>query len=98
MNMSTTTDMVGESVCVVFSYNTRFSRLCHAAPMPLCANLLSAHAHVVPFARALKEVVPQSDFTWRERELHVCACGILLLEQYLQRDTEITDTTTGLLF
>lgn len=79
-------------VCVVFSYNTRFSRLCHAVPMPLCTNLLSVHAHVVPFARVLKEVVTQSDFTWRECELRVCApVAFCYWNKYLQRDIDITD-------
>lgn len=92
--MSTTTNMVGERVCVVFSYNTRFSCLCHAVRTPLCTNLLSVHAHVVAFLCVERT---QSDITRGECERHVCSLGILLLENTFIEPL-ISQATTGLLF
>ena len=95
--MSTTTDMVGESVCVVFNYNTRFSRLCHAAHMPLCANLLSVHVHVVPFV-----CVERSHYTitlYMERVWVSCVClWYFVTRTYSCRALDIMDSETTWLF
>lgn len=97
MNMSTTTDIVGESMCVVFGYNTRFSCLCHAVLMPLCTNLLSAHAHVVPFV-----CVERSHYTitlYMERVWVSCVClWHFVTRNYVHRAIDIRDTKTALLF
>lgn len=69
-------------------YVTQYTCLCVIE----CARLFSS------FCVSWKKSLHQSDFTWRRVcELHVCAGGILLLENTLHRAIDITDNTTGLL-
>lgn len=92
--MSTTTDMMGVWVCVwgVFSYNTRFSCLWHAVHMPLCPNLLSVHAHFVPFV-----CVERSHYTIRlymERVVSImCVPVAFLLLENTYTELLISQTT-----
>lgn len=77
--MSATTEMVRECMCVVLSYDTTFSHLCHAVHMPLCASLLSLHARVVNLC-VLKEVITQTRHS--QNEFCACAWGIILHNTY----------------